>query len=139
MRNITVNIMFIFFLLHLTACGVGSVESDLNAPEVYVSNSSSDNISSQGATAVITLSWIPPTEYLDNVPMYDLSGYKIYYGTEPAKLELLIDIEPHLATFVIENDDRILVNTTYYFAMRAYSSTLHISPLSNVVMFDGTK
>ncbi len=67
-----------------------------------------------------TLSWVPPTTYLDNSPLTNLGGYKIYYGTSPGSYSEVINLpNPGLVTYVVEN---LTGNTTYYFVVTAYDA-----------------
>jgi len=74
----------------------------------------------QVATASVTLSWTPPQENTDGSALTDLSGYKIYYGTQSRSYANTIEIDnPGLTTYVVEN----LSPNTYYFAATAVNST----------------
>jgi hypothetical protein len=67
-----------------------------------------------------TLSWTAPTQNTDGSALTNLAGYRILYGTSQSALTQTLQIaNPGLTTCVIEN----LSPGTYYFAVRAYSST----------------
>lgn len=79
------------------------------------------NINGFAAPGSVTLSWQPPTENADGSPLRDLSGYKIYVGTDSNAYdyrEILID-NPGLTTFVV-ND---LEPGVYYIAATALNSS----------------
>ena len=65
---------------------------------------------SQGAFAgSVTVNWDPNTES-------DLSGYKIYYGTQPHNYQDVLDVRK-VTSFRIDN---LTAGPTYYFAVTAY-------------------
>jgi hypothetical protein len=65
-----------------------------------------------------TLDWIPPTENVDDSPLTDLAGYKIYYGTSPGKYTESIRINsPGQTSYTIQN----LTPGTYYLVMTSLS------------------
>ena len=137
MKNFVLTIVIALFALSLVACGAGSSAGDISTIELSVSHQSTDNSSlPPGEPAVVSLSWIPPTEYTDDSVMNDLSGYKIYYGTSPGTLMYLMDVGPHLTSYIIENDQRIIMGTTYYFGITAYNSLNVESAMSNIVHYD---
>ncbi len=86
-----------------------------------------DIISEPGSA---TLSWTPPTQNLDGTTLTDLSGYKIYYGTQQGNYPNSITINnPGVTEYVIDN---LPGNNTYYFAIAALDSENNESGLSNV-------
>jgi len=121
------------FLLFLTACGAGSISTD---PGLGVTNVEATEEASNGDTAVITLSWTPPTTYTNNEQMNDLSGYKIYFGTSSDNLDFLADVGSNLTSTVIENDLRLVKGNTYYFGITAYNSINIESAMSEVIMVE---
>lgn len=76
-----------------------------------------------------TLSWIPPTENEDGSALTNLAGYRIFYGTSAANLNQQINLNnPGLTRYVIDN----LSGGTWYFGIRAYSSTGTESAMSAI-------
>lgn len=129
----------LYFLFHLSACGVGSISTD---PDLGVSDVEVEETVTNGSTAVITLSWIPPTTYTDNQLMYDLSHYKIYFGSSSPKIEPLIplmEVDSNLTSIVIENDPRFIKGNTYYFGMTAFNSNNIESPMSEIVKLESAQ
>lgn len=85
------------------------------------------NAVSSGAA---TLSWAAPTQNIDGSALTDLAGYRIYYGTSAATLTQMVQISGvGMSSYVLEN----LAPSTYYFAIRAYTSGGAESANSNVV------
>jgi hypothetical protein len=76
-----------------------------------------------------TVSWTPPTQNTDGTPLTNLAGYRVVYGTNAANLTQVVQV-PNAGTTVqvVEN----LTSGTYYFAVKAYSSTGAESDLSNI-------
>lgn len=83
----------------------------------------------QTATTSASLSWTPPTQNTDGSSLTNLAGYRLYYGTSATALTQSIQIaNPSVSTYVIDG----LTPTTYYFAVRAYTSSGAESANSNV-------
>lgn len=83
---------------------------------------------------VATLSWEPPTQNTDDSDLNDLSGYKIYYGTESGQFINKIDVDnAGITEYTIDN---LATGRTYYFAMTAVNSLQIESALSDVVSKD---
>jgi hypothetical protein len=77
-----------------------------------------------------TLSWTAPTENTDGSTLMNLAGYRIVYGTSASVLSNALQVSnPGVTTYVVEN----LSPGTYYFAIRAYTSSGAESADSNVV------
>jgi hypothetical protein len=77
-----------------------------------------------------TLSWQPPTEYVDGTPLKDLAGFKIRYGTVADKLDQIVTVpNPGITSAMVES----LAAGTWYFAVNAYTLANVESNLSNVV------
>jgi len=75
-----------------------------------------------------TMSWVAPTQNTDGSPLNDLAGYRIVYGTSAGALDKVVEVSnPSVTSFVVEN----LVSATWYFAVKAYTSTGAESSLSN--------
>lgn len=81
-------------------------------------------------TKSVTLSWVPPTAAADGSPLFDLAGFRIYYGNSSGEFPFVIEVDnPGLTSFVIEN----LAPGTYYFATTAVDGSGAESSLSEVV------
>jgi hypothetical protein len=77
-----------------------------------------------------TLSWTAPTQNIDGTALTDLAGYRIYYGTNASSLTKMIQVSGvGVSSYVIEN----LSPSTYYFAVRAYTTGGAESTNSNTV------
>lgn len=77
----------------------------------------------------VTLSWTPPTENTDGSALTDLSGYKIYYGTDAAALTNSISVNTAgVSTYIVED----LSPDTWYFAITAVTASGEESSFSNV-------
>ncbi len=88
----------------------GKTSAALNAFSIAVTQSSNGSA---------TLSWTPPTENTDGSALVNLSGYKIYYGTNAGAMNQTIALNgTGLTSYVISN----LSPATYYFAITAVSS-----------------
>ena len=76
-----------------------------------------------------SLSWVPPTENEDGTALVDLSGYRIYYGTNSASLDRVITINGVGTTrYVVDN----LTSGTYYFGIRAFNRAGTESAMSGI-------
>jgi hypothetical protein len=77
-----------------------------------------------------TLSWTPPTQNTDGSTLSNLAGFRVQYGTSQSSLTQTIQIaNPGIATYVVTG----LNSGTWYFAVKAYSSSGAESANSNVV------
>lgn len=75
------------------------------------------------------LSWTAPTSNTDGSTLTNLAGYRISYGTNASALSQTIQVaNPSVTTYNIDN----LAPGTYYFAVRAYTSSGTESANSNV-------
>jgi hypothetical protein len=89
----------------------------------------------QTADGKATLTWTPPTQNNDGSALTDLSGYRIYIGTESGIYNQNITVgTAGIATYVIEN----LVPDTYYFVITAVNQLGVESDLSNEAVFTVT-
>jgi hypothetical protein len=87
-------------------------------------------VNSPVTVGAATLSWQPPTEYVDGTPLKDLAGFKIRYGTVADKLDQVVTVpNPGITSAMIES----LAAGTWYFAVNAYTLANVESNLSNVV------
>ena len=76
------------------------------------------DVSNGGAT----LSWTPPTQNTDGTSLTNLAGYRIAYGTSSTALTQTVQVaNPGVSSYTISN----LSPGTYYFAVRAYTSSGH--------------
>jgi hypothetical protein len=77
-----------------------------------------------------TLNWSAPTQNADGTPLTNLSGYRLYYGTDAGNLNTSIQIgNPSITTQVVEN----LSAATWFFALRTVTAAGVESALTNVV------
>ncbi len=87
-------------------------------------------VSDPVAVGAATLSWQPPTEYVDGLPLQDLAGFKIRYGRAADNLD-------QLSPFRIQASRLAMIESltagTWYFAVNAYTLANVESNLSNVV------
>ncbi|MEM8982732.1 MAG: putative Ig domain-containing protein [Pseudomonadota bacterium] len=87
------------------------------------------------ATGSITLSWSAPTQNSDGSALTDLSGYRLYYGTESGNYSETIEVnDPGLTTYVIGD----LVAGTYYLAATSVNADGVESVYSGEVMREVT-
>ena len=77
----------------------------------------------------VTLSWVAPKTNEDGTPNSDLSGYRIYYGTNTISLTNSIDVQ-NTTTYQITN---LSGDLTYYFAVTAYDFYGNESNYSNII------
>lgn len=82
----------------------------------------------QIASSSVTLNWTPPIQNTDGSALTDLAGYRISYGQSTSALTQTVQISnPGLSSYVIEN----ISPGTWYFAIKAYTSSGTESALSN--------
>jgi hypothetical protein len=81
------------------------------------------------ATGTATLSWTAPTQNEDGSPLTTLAGYRIAYGRSAGQLDQSITVADPSATQYVVNP---LASGTWYFAVRAYTTTGLESQPSNV-------
>jgi Putative Ig domain len=71
------------------------------------------------STGAATVSWVPPTENTDGSVLANLSGYHIYYGTNPNSLTQSVTVSnAGLTRYVISG----FAAGTWYFTMTAYNA-----------------
>ena len=98
----------------------GSLSASLPAFAIVVSTTTT--------TGSATLSWTPPTQNTDGSTLSNLAGYRILYGTSAGSLNKTIQVaNAGTMRYVVEN----LATGTWYFSVRAYSSTGAESTASN--------
>jgi hypothetical protein len=82
-------------------------------------------------TGSATVSWEAPTENTNGTALTDLSGFRIYYGTDATHLTPYATLtNPGLLLYVI---DSLPVGTTYFFAVTALAADGEESARSAVV------
>lgn len=95
-----------------------------------VSTVSSGISATNKGSGTATLSWQAPTTNTDGAALTDLSGYRIYYGTDAEELTESVQLTSvGLQTYVIDG----LGTGTWYFAIKAVTSTGVESALSDIV------
>lgn len=138
MRRVTVLIAMTAVLL--TACGGGEPVVEIVPPSSPADGGTSTPPSTPTPPAPApaptpptvgnaSLSWVPPTENVDGTALVDLSGYRIYYGTNSSSLDRVITINGVGTTrYVVDN----LTSGTYYFGIRAVNSAGAESAMSGI-------
>ena len=77
----------------------------------------------------INISWNSPVMNMDDSPLTDLSGYKIYYGIESNVYTHSINVG-NVTTY---RANKFFAGNTYYFTVKAYDHIGNESPYSNEV------
>jgi len=104
----------------LAGCGGDGASSDSTASIQSTAAQTPTSPLPTPSTSNVTLSWVGPTENTNGSALTDLSGYKIYYGTNPKQLNELVSVSnPGLQTYVI---DGLAVGATYYFTITAMAT-----------------
>jgi major membrane immunogen (membrane-anchored lipoprotein) len=121
MRKILTLALVIFSSILLTACGGGSSET----------SSDTQNIST---TSGKTLEWTAPTTRSDSTPLSlsEIQGYRVYYGTSPSDMTMLVDLNDTITDFTVES----IPSGNYYFAVTAYDMDGVESGFSNIINTD---
>ena len=75
------------------------------------------------------VSWTLPTQNTDGTPLTDLTGYVLYYGTDPTFTTKVVKLisAPALSTTVTN----LTKGNTYYFAISSVSASGGVGPRSN--------
>jgi hypothetical protein len=82
------------------------------------------------SSGAASLTWTPPTQNTDGSALTNLAGYRIVYGVSASQLTQTIQVpNAGMSSYLVEN----LAPGTYYFAVRAYTSSGIESDDSNVV------
>lgn len=83
----------------------------------------------------LTLSWTAPTEYTDGSPLsiFDIGGYKIYYGKSSRVYDKVIKIEDAYTTKYEFKD----IDTPTYFSITCYTIAGIESHYSNEILYKG--
>lgn len=84
----------------------------------------------QLSLGAVTLSWMPPTQNTDGTSLTNLAGYRVVYGTSASALNQTVQVNAGVSSVIVEN----LAPATYYFAVRAYTTSGVESSNSNVAM-----
>lgn len=82
----------------------------------------------QLSLGAVTLSWTPPTQNTDGTSLANLAGYRVVYGTSASTLNQMVQVNAGVSSIVVDN----LAPATYYFAVRAYTTSGAESSNSNV-------
>jgi hypothetical protein len=86
---------------------------------------------SQGTSGNATLSWTPPTQNTNGTALTNLAGYRVVYGRSSSNLDQTAQIaNPGLSTYTVTG----LTSGTWYFAVKAYSTSGGESVVSNMGM-----
>lgn len=112
----------------LVLAGCGGIGDGSNGSSALTSNltASSSNTTGNGTA---TVSWLAPTQNTDGSALTNLTGFRIFYGTNASNLTQTVQIsDPTASTYTVQN----LPAGTWYFAMTAYSSTGTESSASSI-------
>lgn len=102
----TLHLLTGIFTLCLGACG---------------GSNSTDAPTAGPASGSATLSWTRPVQNTDGTPLLDLTGYKVYYGTNSSNLTSSVTIsDPNTTSATISG---LATGTTYYFAIASLSAS----------------
>ena len=117
------------------AVSIGIQPAGLRCTIANASGISSIDVNNADITCVPLTSasvyWTMPTQNTDGTPLTDLTGYILYYGTDPTlnvKASKFIPA-PNLSTTV----NTLAVGSTYYFAVASVSASGGVGPMSNTV------
>jgi hypothetical protein len=122
MKKLTTLLLVSIVTLLLTACGGGG------------SDASSDNRDNTTSGRIV-LSWVAPSTRDDGsyLPLTELEGYRIYYGSSANNLTMLVDLND---TDITEYSVDSLPSGNYYFAVTVYDLDGLESGYSNLVNKD---
>jgi hypothetical protein len=113
-------------VLVLAACVLAGCHQDRTG----LSTESASNSATNKGSGTATLSWQAPTTNTDGKALTDLSGYRIYYGTDAEDLSESVQLTSvGLQTYVIDG----LGTGTWYFAIKAVTQTGVESAFSEIV------
>ena len=84
-----------------------------------------------GTTGTATLGWTAPTTNTNGLPLTDLAGYRVYYGTSSTSLTNVINVAPNadIGDYLVTG----LSAGTYYFQVTAYDTAGEESAPSNQI------
>jgi hypothetical protein len=122
MKNIITLALVIFSSILLTACGGGGGDASVDTQNTTT-------------TSGKVLEWTAPTTRTDNTPLNlsEIQGYRVYYGTSPNNLTILVDLNDDTITDFTVND---IPSGNYYFAVTAYDMDGVESGFSNIINTD---
>ncbi len=123
MKKLITLLLIAVTTLVLTACGSGGGDSTTD---------SRDTTSPPPSSGSLLLSWVAPSTRADGsyLPLTELEGYRIYYGTSASNLSVLVDLnDDSLTQYSVDT----LPSGNYYFAVTAYDSDGVESGLSNII------
>jgi hypothetical protein len=128
MKKLTALLLVSIVTLLLTACGGGG--SDANSDD-------RNTPTGGGATTNgrLVLSWIAPSSRTDGsyLPLTELEGYRIYYGSSANNLTMLVDLnDKDITEYTVDS----LPSGNYYFAITVYDQNGIESGFSNIVNKD---
>jgi Putative Ig domain len=116
--------------------GVSIVASNANysavlpAFSVTVTNGATSSTTTGAATGSAKLVWVLPKESTNGTALHDLAGVRIYYGTTQSNLTHSVQVSSTSTTsYTISR----LAAGTWYFGIRAYTTTGAVSALSRIV------
>lgn len=69
----------------------------------------------------VTISWTPPAVNVDNSPLTDLAGFRVYYGTSSGNYTSSIQVNDPAATSAVVSN--LTPGVTYHFAVSAYDTS----------------
>lgn len=82
----------------------------------------------QASNGSATLSWTPPTQNTDGTSLTNLAGYRVVYGRSASSLDQTLQIaNAGVSTYTVTG----LTSGTWYFAVKAYTSSGGESAVSN--------
>ncbi|GAB4388020.1 MAG: hypothetical protein Kow0025_04890 [Thermodesulfovibrionales bacterium] len=80
-------------------------------------------------TGSVSLAWTAPASNTDGSPLFDLAGYKVYYGTSSGNYSQSRDAG-NVSTYQLTG---LIAGSTYYIVVTAYNSTGAESGYSNEI------
>ena len=103
----------------------GTTSAALSAFSITVTAPSNND-----AVEAVTLSWSAPTQNEDGTTLSNLAGYTVHYGASRDVLDKSIPLNnPGIDRYVVDG----LPAGTYYFGIRAFTSSGIQSTMSNIV------
>lgn len=121
-------ILTIASLFALAGCLPGEGQDGSEDPIAGDQSAATDSSAGGYGMGSTTLSWQPPVQNTDGTPLFDLSGYRIYWGSESGQYTESVTINnPGLTMYVVEN----LMAGDYYFVSTALNAAGIESDFSN--------
>ena len=115
-------------VLVFAASVMAGCDGSTNTVAANGTSSTSSNPSAPTGNGMATLIWQTPTTDTSGAALTDLAGYRIYYGMSATDLSQTVQLSIGIQTYVID----ALGPGTWYFAIKAVTSTGAESALSNV-------